>query len=608
MTRTNTLMLLSVLLLAGCPTRRDPDEVKIVGTTPAPDAGTPDAGKPAGKPAGTPDAGTPDAGTPDAGTPVAPLPTLRITSPASNTSTNGVVAVTVDVTGGTAPATIKLIEDGTVLATLDSPAPYTFTWDTKGIADGTHTLVAKATVAGESISSAPVTITVDRTAPKVVSTTPAPGATNVVLRAPIAVTFSEPILASSFTASAVTLQVGGAVVPTTATLSSDGMSAAIAITDLSSFALPATFSVTLATAITDLVGNALTVPAAPWTWSVPDWIKYAPIASTTVPAVAVGPNFQPVIAYTRCIASGSTCLDDLFVAESDGQAWNSLGQVPNLIGPGSLDLDGQGHPVVAGIGNPPGSILASLLLATWNGSAWGSISPLGIDTTYAFTASPLVRLDPSGRPVVAWKDAVTATAADVGVARWTGTSWDKSFGKFGLTNVASASLILDGSGNPIVGFIVGGTGLGSLSTASFRAWSGTAWTSSGSILLGEPFVAIDQASEPMMVAGATVDHYSSGAWLPAISIAVPASSNSGDFHLATGLDHKPVVAWLDTTATVELGLSRWTGTQWNARAGLFHAAGVVATTEPPGVLVDARGSAWVYWREGSSVNVWMSNY
>jgi hypothetical protein len=589
-------MLLSVLLLAGCPTRRDPDDVKIVGTTPAPDAGTPDVG-------------TPHAGAPDAGTSEAPLPMLRIASPASNTSTNGVVAITVDVTGGAAPATIQLLEDATVLTTLDSPAPYTFTWDTKGIADGTHTLVAQATVDGEPITSAPVTITVDRTAPTVVATTPAPGASNVVLRAPIVVTFSEPILAASFTASALTLQVGGAVVPTTAMLSSDGMSATIAITDLSSFALPAAFSVTLAPTITDLVGNALAVPPTPWTWSVPDWIKYAPIASTTAPAIAVGPTFQPVIVYTRCIASGSACVNDLFVAESDGQAWNSLGQVPNLIGPGSLDLDTLGRPIVAGIGNPGGSIIPSLLLATWNGSGWDdSISPLGIDTSYAFAASPLVRLDASGRPVVAWKDAVNATEADVGVARWTGTSWDRSFGKFGLTSVGSASLILDGSGNPIVGFTVLGTGFASFPTASFRAWGGTAWTSSGGIFLGEPFVAIDQASEPMMVAGSTVDHYSSGAWLPAISTAIPASSNSGGFHLATGLDHKPVVAWLDTTATAEVGLARWTGTQWNARAGLFNAGGVVATTEAPGVLVDARGSAWTYWREGSSVNVWMSNY
>lgn len=587
MTRTNTLMLLSVLLLAGCPTRRDPDEVKIVATTPAPDAGTPEA----------------------------PLPTLRITSPASNTSTNGIVAVTVEVTGGTAPATIQLFEDGTVLATLDSPAPYTFTWDTKGIADGTHTLVAKASVDHESITSVPVTITVDRTAPTVVATTPAPGATDVVLRAPIAVTFSEPILASSFTASAVTLQVGGAVVPTTATLSSDGMSAAIGITDLSSFALPATFSVTLATTITDLVGNALTVPTVAWTWGVPDWIKYAPIASTTVPAVAVGSNFQPVIAYTRCIAnSSSTCLDDLFVAESDGQAWNSLGQVANLIGPGSLDLDAQGHPVVAGIGTPAGS-LPSVLLASWNGSAWdSSMSPLGIDITYAFTASPIVRLDPSGRPVVAWKDAVTATEADVGVARWTGTFWDKSFGKLGLTNVSSHSLILDGSGNPIVGLCEGVSSIGTVAKAAFGAWNGNSWTFSGSNNSEVPFVVLDGGFEPAMVVGGTVDHYSNGSWLPIVSGTTPIDNSAEVPHLAMTSDHQPVVAWIEAGRPGKIGLARWTGTQWTARAGLFNAGGVVtldamgAPAEPPGLVVDARGNAWVYWREGSSVNLWMSNY
>jgi hypothetical protein len=78
--------------------------------------------------------------------------------------------------------------------------------------------------------------------------------------------------------------------------------------------------------------------------------------------------------------------------------------------------------------------------------------------------------------------------------------------------------------------------------------------------------------------------------------------------LTTGVDHLPVVAWLDTTGPAKVGLARWTGTAWNARDGLFNANGIVLNTESPGVMVDARGSAWVSWREGSSVNVWMSNY
>jgi hypothetical protein len=587
MTRTRIMMLLSVLLLAGCPTRPGPDEGKTVGTTPAPDAGTPETS----------------------------LPTLRIASPASNTSTNGVVAVTVDVTGGAAPATIQLLEDGTVLATLVGPAPYTYSWDTQGVADGTHTLVAKAIADGESIASAPVTITVDRTAPTIISTTPTAGAPNVVLRAPIVLTFSEPILASSFTASAVSLQVGGTIVPTVATLSSDGTSATIAINDLSSFALPATFLVTLSTAITDLTGNALKIPATAWNWIVPDWIKYAPLASSTAPALAVGPNFQPTVAFSAaCFGNASSaCVDYLSVAASDGQQWNSLGQLPTMTGPGSMDLDAQGHPIVAGIVNAGGA--ESVTVATWNGSSWdSSISPLGIDSSSVLTASPIVRLDPSGRPVIAWKDAVTATAADVGVARWTGVAWDKSFGRLGLTATSNHSLILDGNGNPIVGFCLGTNGIGTVSRGGFGAWNGTSWTFSGTYPSEVPVVVLDGALEPTMLVAYTVDHYSNGSWQPIVNTAIPGGNTSSVPHLALTPDHQPVVAWINATAPTKIGLARWTGSQWSARAGLFNAGGVVTADAPgvpaevPGLVVDSRGSSWVYWREGSSVNVWMSNY
>ena len=599
MTRTRALTLLSVLLLAGCPTRPD-DGVQVVGPkTPEPTAD------------GATDTGTPKGTTPatDAGATTGMTASIRITSPASNISTNGNIAIAVAVDSGVAPATVQLTVDGTALTTLSAPAPYHYSWDTSSVADGQHTLVAQATVNGQLIASSPVIVIVDRTAPTIASTVPATGAANVVLRAPIAVKFSEPILASSFTASSISLQAGGALIPTTTTLASDGLRATIAISDFSSLALPATFSVTLAPTITDQVGNAIKAPSAGWSWSVPDWIKYASVASTTLPALAVGPNFQPTLAYTRCLTAvgASSCADDLFVAASDGQAWNSLGQVPALTGPGSLDLNAAGRPVVAGVGVAGGSPLPSLLLASWNGSSWdSSISPLGIDTTYVFTASPSVRLDSAGRPVVAWKDAVTANEADIGVARWTGTAWDKSFGKFGLTNANLYDLILDDAGNPVVGFNTIGT-LVSLPSSSFRAWNGTTWTSSASLLLGEPFVAIDQALNPTMIAEWNVEQYSNGSWLAAISTTIPAGDSSGSQRITAGADHQPVVAWTNTASTPKVGLARWTGTQWNARAGLFSANGFV-TSEAPGLLVDARGSVWVFWREGGVANVWMSNY
>lgn len=606
MTRTRTFLLSSLLpilpalLLTGCPTRPD-DGGEVVGTKTPPS--TNDAGTDTGAPKGpTPTAdGSTNTGSTNVG-----LPSLRISSPASNVSANGTLAITVEVDSGVAPATIQLLIDGATLTTLSAPAPYHYAWDTTAIADGQHVVLAQATVNGQVVSSPPINVLTDRTAPTITSTTPASGATNVVLRAPITVKFSEPIAASSFGGSSISLLAGGAIVTTTATLAADGLSALVTIGSSSSLALPATFTATLAPTITDLAGNQ--IKASAWTWNVPDWIKYAPVASSTPPALAVGPNFQPTLAYTRCItpAGGSSCLNDLFVAASDGQAWNSLGQVPELTGAGSLDLDSQGRPIAAGVGVVGSSTLPSILLATWNGSTWdNSIAPI---VALSNPTLPIVRLDPAGHPFVVWTDGIANVDLDVEVARWTGTAWDRSFGKFGLSKADSASLIFAANGNPIVGFSQGGGSiLNAVTTSSFRAWNGTAWISATANLGLASSVALDTAAEPMMLASNTVEHYASGTWLPAVASPIPYSAAGGDSVLTTGPDHQPVVAWLDITAPFHVGLARFNGTAWNSRAGIFNAGGVVAN-QPPGVLVDGRGSVWVFWSEGTNANVWMSNY
>lgn len=572
MTRALIPTLFSLVLLAGCPTR-------------------PSGGSPSGRSMG------------GSGSSV---PTLQIVSPASNTPTNGAVTITVAFEGDTAPPVVTILGDGAVLGTIDGPAPYGGILDTKSLAEGPHVIVAEANVDGEPVRSAPITILVDRTAPTVASTTPATGAVNVVLRAPIEVTFSEPILASTFTSSAVSLQIGDGVVATTATLSADGTKATIAIDDLTAFALPAKLTVTLAATITDSAGNALTGPVAPWSWNVPDWIRYAPLSSYHPPVLAVGPDFQPVLAYTQCLAnSGAGCVYPLAVAANDGQSWNTLGQLNNVFGPGSLDLDNQGHPIVAGSSSDAATGGATLVVAAWNGTAWDdSIPALPIDDSFALP-SPAVRLDPSGRPVVAWIQSLSSTTSDVAVGRWTGSQWDRSFGLLGLPGVTSQILILDGNGNPIVGWNR------SSFLSGFSAWNGTAWSSPRSnIFTNEPFVALDQALEPIMLDQETatvVDRYANGTWSQEIAASVPVGSYSQNPHLAVTPDHEPVIAWIDTSGTAKVGLARWTGAQWVARAGLFNANyGVMA--EAPAVVVDARGSAWVAWRENLTVNVWMSNY
>jgi hypothetical protein len=73
-------------------------------------------------------------------------------------------------------------------------------------------------------------------------------------------------------------------------------------------------------------------------------------------------------------------------------------------------------------------------------------------------------------------------------------------------------------------------------------------------------------------------------------------------------DGSPVVAWVDTSKGVRLGVARWTGTAWDTRLGLFNAGQNPANTIVPELVVDPRGSVWVAWKEGTEIQVWMSNH
>ena len=274
MRRVRGAILLPVLLLAGCPTKAKFD----------------------------PDGGAKGDGSVDE------TPRLQITSPADGSYTNGGVTIVVVSLGDPAPSGISLFLDGgmTPLATQTAQAPYSFSWDTTAVPEGPHTIVAKAMAGAQPIASLPITVNVDRTAPRVTSTTPAAGATGVVLRSPIAIVFSEAIAAPSLTSLAATLTVGSSIVATTVTLGPDGRTATIAIDDPSSLSLPATLSVTLSRTITDLAGNALTLPTTAWSWSVPDWIKLSQAFGSGLPyppSLAIGPNSLPVFSYVSVMGN-----------------------------------------------------------------------------------------------------------------------------------------------------------------------------------------------------------------------------------------------------------------------------------------------------------------
>jgi thermitase len=103
-------------------------------------------------------------------------PEASITSPTAESVATGLVPVAVNAVDDTAVTRVELHADGTLVGT-DLTEPYEFSWDSSLSGDGATTLTARAfDEAGNSGDAAPVTVTVDNTAPTVVILSPKDGA------------------------------------------------------------------------------------------------------------------------------------------------------------------------------------------------------------------------------------------------------------------------------------------------------------------------------------------------------------------------------------------------------------------------------------------------
>ena len=109
-------------------------------------------------------------------------PTVAITAPATGT-VSGTVTLTATATDNVGVAGVQFLVDNNPLAAEDTTSPYGVSWNTTTVANGAHTLTARARdAAGNTTTSAPVTVTVanaaaDTTPPTVAITAPATNAT-----------------------------------------------------------------------------------------------------------------------------------------------------------------------------------------------------------------------------------------------------------------------------------------------------------------------------------------------------------------------------------------------------------------------------------------------
>lgn len=112
-------------------------------------------------------------------------PTVQTTSPANGATVGSTVSVTANATDNVGVVGVQFLLDGAPLGAEDTTAPYSVSWNTTLVANGAHTLAARARdAAGNLATSAAIAVTVnnvvgggDTTPPTVQTTGPANGAT-----------------------------------------------------------------------------------------------------------------------------------------------------------------------------------------------------------------------------------------------------------------------------------------------------------------------------------------------------------------------------------------------------------------------------------------------
>jgi hypothetical protein len=115
-------------------------------------------------------------------------PTVSMTAPASGATLTGPATLAANASDNIAVASVQFLADGSPVGAPVTQAPYTLTWDSTTVANGSHTISATATdTAGNTATATAVPVTVNNPTPvgaTVDTTTPADG------RGPVTATVS----------------------------------------------------------------------------------------------------------------------------------------------------------------------------------------------------------------------------------------------------------------------------------------------------------------------------------------------------------------------------------------------------------------------------------
>jgi hypothetical protein len=479
-------------------------------------------------------------------------------------------------------------------------------WSTTvSLLEGRHDLTATATDAAGHVSlPAAVTVVVDRTPPSVTTRVPAPGAVNVWSRDGIVATISEALSAASISDAAVQFactrpdQTTVIVAKTLSLTQESGTGAwTLSIKPLSLPPVPSTCVISLSTALTDLAGNALRVPADAWSWTLPAWQDLGAVVDSNS-------NWHPTAFHVSFRADGTPVVAISAITfmvygwvPANG-TWTGLSAPTAASYCNSVSLiDDRAGTIWASWSEEVGGAWA----AGWDGLNWGVSSPLDfVSSTGAYDAT--IMLDGSGAPVVAWSE-VSGADRRVYARRRAAAQW-QLLGSDAVSpagNTASGvSLGLDGQARVLVSWI--STNTSGIRSFQYATWGGSSWGCSGScggsvqsaITGGQVLVPpsgsaylgwIDTGVTPNL---ARVWRYGSNGF---VAFGVEAAMNADsamaakDFAFALDESGAPVFAWIEATAIggASLYVKRWTGSDWAMLGG--DAAAGTNTIEAPDNLV-----------------------
>ncbi|QSQ25214.1 Ig-like domain-containing protein [Pyxidicoccus parkwayensis] len=544
----------------------------------------------------------------------------------------GTLLIDVQATGAT-PDKVELLRDGTAFVTL--VPPFEYTWDTVDLPESSYRITARAVWKGRTFESPVHTVVVDRTAPKVVQTSPS--GTNVSIKegSELKVRFSEPMLASSVPDDTFI----GEDISFRGALSQDGQE----LTASQSAHAPSTPKMSLnLEGLTDLAGNPVDSPGGKptldWIWTLPAFLTYQVDGALddyrTVKegvALAVGADGALLAAYSA--DDGSSGSEALIVRRWTGSGWEMVGtpvptsvpsEVKVTVRNPLLVVGADGNPVVAFIRGYKEASLDSLAVVRWDGAQWRPVWDLYLSPDRPRIYGAALVVDRKGRLVTAWAglDGVQVLRLEVYGPNQLGHFQRATYEGQGRISEQSPTLVVDADNRPIVAWAE--SEQSAAADLYVRRWNGSDWEALGGKLAGpttpgmsvrSPSLIVSKDNQPQLVwsvqpdasvqteARAYVATWSGTSW----STAPLNPSNSGD------VERRGAVAALTPEGD---SLFAWSGggqssdiyVAWN-RSGTSGAVDTVGnhSTGPLSLVSDARGRPALAWQSGSDVYVTWPN-